>query len=760
MQINEVLCRTNLMGIYKMYFRQSYIFFCLLMLMVFLFYSKSNVIPVHDSMYIYQFFHVFYSSLKYNHEPLLWLPYAGYGIPSLLLQLQLLNPSSYVIGLLGVLFQVKNTLILLKIAFFLNVSIYLMGVYLFVKSNLEFFASRFIVLTCAGLSLCWLWQPFFSLTIFYLFPLILNSITQYVKHRQVKWLFVGAALFMFNFIGEASYFVVLQFYTLLAFFIPLLISGHFPLKPLLCKKAWFSPQFLCLFFLALSLVLIVIHTGKHGVLNISPGRGPSFFVSKEIFLNFGVLPAHQILWGILGYAHPLGDNTFYNGLLPILLFGIGLFVVENIYFFGLFCAYIFLIVLSKAGFIAALIYYLPAMSLYRHLSLTYGLSGLILILASGFIMDHLLKYYRCDNFYFFTKDKYRKYKLILFFVLCADVYASWNHVWDWSQSMVPHNLSFLFLKLAMYFAIFVYFIVSIKSPRLKNQRLFSGILISVVLFDMLSFQIKALQSIGSSGPRIEANLFEVRPSKFYMQRLKQPQTNQTKALFKILKYENKKMGGALYAQTLYPFLDFDTCINKYRLDLIMRPSYIAALKMNALNSNDGLIHHKYASFLGCGAEKIKFFAKHQVGNNLLDIENPSETLLIDSAVEVPNIPVNTENNSISVNQFSANRLTLSVINNSDYPELLSYADAYHRHWSGYVDNHKIKITRANEGFKALVVPPGEHEIRFIFGFLEDWLASYGLIILSIFFIIFVGVVIYKQLITKTPNLSSFEIPLA
>jgi len=46
------------------------------------------------------------------------------------------------------------------------------------------------------------------------------------------------------------------------------------------------------------------------------------------------------------------------------------------------------------------------------------------------------------------------------------------------------------------------------------------------------------------------------------------------------------------------------------------------------------------------------------------------------------------------------------------PSLLYLADTFYPGWNAYVDGRKTKIYRANYNFRAVPLPPGEHEVKF------------------------------------------------
>jgi hypothetical protein len=57
---------------------------------------------------------------------------------------------------------------------------------------------------------------------------------------------------------------------------------------------------------------------------------------------------------------------------------------------------------------------------------------------------------------------------------------------------------------------------------------------------------------------------------------------------------------------------------------------------------------------------------------------------------------------------------LVKLNDLPGPRILTYLDAYYPGWTAYVDGEAAHIYLANDAFKAVAVPAGTHEVRFVF----------------------------------------------
>ena len=57
---------------------------------------------------------------------------------------------------------------------------------------------------------------------------------------------------------------------------------------------------------------------------------------------------------------------------------------------------------------------------------------------------------------------------------------------------------------------------------------------------------------------------------------------------------------------------------------------------------------------------------------------------------------------------------ISLKTKSQDPALMVVAQTYYHPWTAYIDNLPTRIWRANHAFQAIEVPPGEHDVRFVY----------------------------------------------
>lgn len=68
---------------------------------------------------------------------------------------------------------------------------------------------------------------------------------------------------------------------------------------------------------------------------------------------------------------------------------------------------------------------------------------------------------------------------------------------------------------------------------------------------------------------------------------------------------------------------------------------------------------------------------------------------------------------ISIASFTANQVTLDLAPLPG-PRILTFLDAWYPGWHAYVDDEEVPILKADDVFKAILVPQGPHRVQFVF----------------------------------------------
>ncbi|MFO7976261.1 MAG: YfhO family protein, partial [Candidatus Hydrogenedentota bacterium] len=72
-----------------------------------------------------------------------------------------------------------------------------------------------------------------------------------------------------------------------------------------------------------------------------------------------------------------------------------------------------------------------------------------------------------------------------------------------------------------------------------------------------------------------------------------------------------------------------------------------------------------------------------------------------------------EDRKIRITERSPNSVALTVFELPE-PRLLVHLDAYYPGWKAYLDGEETCVYRADEAFKAVLLPQGTHTVRFVF----------------------------------------------
>lgn len=112
---------------------------------------------------------------------------------------------------------------------------------------------------------------------------------------------------------------------------------------------------------------------------------------------------------------------------------------------------------------------------------------------------------------------------------------------------------------------------------------------------------------------------------------------------------------------------------------------------------------------------------------------PHEVALVDEEII---IDAPDSSASVQIIEYKDENITLNV--NASGNNFLFLGDTYYPHgWSAYIDGSETKIYRTNHAFRGIIVPPGKHEIQFIYAPVSFTVSKYlALIFSSLILILF------------------------
>ncbi|HEU0289536.1 MAG TPA: hypothetical protein VFR39_02115 [Burkholderiales bacterium] len=712
----------------------------LLVLAVFAPYWPGDVLPYHDSILKYQFFHFAYSEVFLSGELPMWVPYGSYGVAAAIYQLTTLTPANYLVGAAGIVAGASDTLLLFKISVFLEVALYVSGLLVLARSIYERALSRLWVIFGGICSLSWLFQPYLNFHVFYLYPWLLLCLFSFLRSGDPGKLWLAAAVGLFSLIGTASYFASLHLFVLTVLCGMAFVAGARP--PLVRElRRWI---FCWQAGVAAALAAILAASAWLGVQEIvtaAPGRDASSLrVPLSTFLDYGRMTKLTVANGYLSGSVTHADNTYYIGLLPLVLVLSALLWLGHSLFLGVAAAALGLIWLSFGGWFSSLAYFFPAMSLFRHIGLTYGLSGLLLIVASGWVVDVWLR--RFDSAGQTQPGPLRYQRLVIVAVMglmAVDLLASWRQ--DDGVLIPLHHeplLSYMFpARVLVYLAAIAAALALWKKPGSSaagSSRILAPLMAAYV-FDIGSYQASVLLTLPRVETAITTRAFAPDALPYHSSR-DSVNTGDSTARWKFALLEGRTTYlGTYYANSAayafgYTFMGVDPCYPRVRSDIWQRGVYDALIARGArlpqkppgdfLPVDDP----RFKAALGCGAPKLgvvgEYLAAHS-GDTARDLLksalDPSGTPVMETAAAGTRSSTRSSGaiGDARVTGFSANRVEIDVVNNREQPVWMYYADAFHSHWQARVDGVGTPVVRANAGFKAVSIPPGRHSVSLTFG---------------------------------------------
>ena len=100
-----------------------------------------------------------------------------------------------------------------------------------------------------------------------------------------------------------------------------------------------------------------------------------------------------------------------------------------------------------------------------------------------------------------------------------------------------------------------------------------------------------------------------------------------------------------------------------------------------------------------------------------------------------------ENQHIEIEKYTANTVSVKL---KDLPEprVLTFLDSWYSGWRAWIDGEEVNILKANDAFKAVVVPAGTHTVAFTFQPMSFYIGLItSLVFFGALFIVLIGIVI-------------------
>jgi hypothetical protein len=715
--------------------------------------ASEHLLPIHDGMHQYQVFHIFYSEFLANGDLIRWFPYGSYGVQSYYWQWNALTPMNYLIGILGNLAGAQNTLWLFKISILIDVVIFACGMAA-VAARLfrAHLLVQWMVIVGGIFSLSFIIQPYFNFYAYYALPWVIYFLTRYIEEIDGRFLWLAGIVEVASLPGNLTYIPFIHAFGLALFMLPSLIKVRGLIRAAFTPRAMIPLGI----FIFLALVFGTFASNSIEYLEIlGQGRDPlTGEATLDSFLNFGRFTLANHFVGFLTGAYAHSNNTYYIGLLPLALFAYGLFTVRHLLFLGIAGWAVFLIWLSVGGLFTTLVYYIPGISIYRHIGLVFGIAKILILLASGYGAMHLLNAAKSSERISLRMPTARQWSILgIILLLCADIIISWRP----NDGELAYNLKefpidtwwiLVAARVAIYGIAIAWLLRLLKEKGpVSNQRLVLIALLPLIafLFDIASFQSRVILEAPFTERSYPAELFKAAPIPMINERSSGISQGRPVKSFDMINrkmpYRNAVMDPA------HMFGNLDPCqpITRSIVYSFGVPDSIRARGGNPSRYiTDSYLPKDDPGFLkSLGCESPKFWLAKSIKivtgmqnsvQHFSGIEDPSKTIILTetgtSIAYSDQIPSNSVILDFQQISFSPNSLTVKVILDKPGPAWLVYADGYNPMWEATVNEISTPVIRANVGFKALFLHEKENIVTLTFTPGLTGLLSYAVAILA------------------------------
>ncbi len=599
-------------------------------------------LPAHDALFSFEMFSNLYTSLLYNQEIPLWLPYYNYGVPNIY-SLLYVAPTSFIVAVVGLLAKSESVLTLFYSSILLEEFVFLVGVYFLARrlyTNIR--VAWFVTLSCAMTTFP-LWQIYFDFRLYVWLPYLLYFAIKFADKGDINYLFVLGSVLILSMVGQAGYFLPMIGIYVGIFLLTYVWANNKSFR-FVELSSISRPRTLA------SLAVLALLSGLFGWLQYHqfddlslyvPGREfNSLNVPRDVFLSYGFNPDIRKFFEFL-YAVPSNiDTRFFIGYLPLVFVLYALVSVGMRKYISFLAVAIFIVALacSQLTPIAPMLYdIIHPIRVYRHIGLLLGVAKLMLVFIAGFGLEHFLSRLGRTRFSMpWWRWKRRAFIIIATTVLSAIVildiffsgalpYATYNIPFISSQQL--HYVSFAVL------ALLILLLIGRASVNLKYLAL---IIIVLHSFEMLSYQNYLYSLPDVYRPTVNTSIFNARPITYQPMRAREipPEISELDA---------KVNAGAIY-RIHDSWLNFDPCFPRWRsefrtkaVDRMLHAWYPADSKSMVWPSNT---ESSLWPVLGCDAPKLRFIAtpdaeRFSNGANSLVIADINRTMFDREYIAIP-----------------------------------------------------------------------------------------------------------------------------
>jgi len=679
-------------------------------------YFDARIVGINDTFYNFANFQIFYSELFFHGDLARWYPYGSYGLQADYEQIASLSPLSYLAGGLGALLRVPDALWLFKLAVLGEQLVFVFGVW---RLGRMLFATpatvRVLTLAAAGTTV-WYAQQWWDLRIYALLPLLLSFLFAFADGRRARDLWLAGLTGAVWSLGGLPYWIPLWVLTLTVIGAVAVRDRRATLRALVHQ----TPRELALlgvFVVGVGAYVWFLLHALDGTVLRAIGRDPlTGQVILKSFRSYGGSANLVVVANALLFGWPLhlpwgswADNSVYLGLVPVLGLGVALRRERSRPFLALLAGVFVLVWLAMGGVFTTLVYYLPGFAYFRHVSLTFGLVKVLLLIASGYGLERL---FTTGGPRLATPALWLITAVIALELLAASPQLFGPKSWQWLDSGGAHVL----VRLGIYGALLAACSIT-RLPR--HMALALGLALDLALYQLAIYQ--TLVPKLRDPALLEATA--VRATHFQAERRDVPadparpdtDSEANRASRRALELAERTGSRELYWY-VYQQAQLDPCHGRWRTDY-----YQVGVDrlLGLVRANEALLR--------CGLPKLRIVADARIAsspNQARDwlreasgAADPAPTVIqLAAGSEAPPASgaATTSAGRALVLRFTLGELVADVEVDARSGAWLVYDDAFHAGWRASVNGAETPVHVANLAWKAVRVPPGKSRVRFWF----------------------------------------------
>jgi hypothetical protein len=676
---------------------------------------KQDFFAFHDTLQLFELFHIAYGSILLDGTMAEWVPYGNYGMPAYVKDIIGFSPLTYVAFAFGALGGVRDSWPLFLGGLAAEVLLFAIGIHAFCRLFLSRFASSLVVGASFLLTSTPWWNYPFNFRVVYLVPAASWLLVRFFRTGHVSALALSGTLILLSGFGEPQYIVLMLIFYWVTVGIAFGAAYRRGFRPKLDRGAVALVPLAGAFGVA---TVYLFLSSIQGFTFVTRDRMPDDLrVDLGTFLRYGGGGIEKLVELVAAVPFGTLDVQFHITGPALVLAIYGCFRERSRDFLAIAGAFLVLLVFCFGPYspVAYLVYFVPGMAYFRHVGLMYAFPRLLLAVMAGFGADRFLAALADGDRN--ERGRSARVEVALLALLLGG-----------AAGFVTVLHGFRSVNLAIAGASLVSFLAMAVIALYASSRGLPAMLVALIVAEgavyLTGFTVVAHRPNGVDGA-----ITVVTERAFEEQR-------------PVVLDDHPRAGpflgvatrGILYTEA-NTFIELDSCTPIGRVDGFAKS--IGDLARNRFGSTAvlqflgtiraSLPDDPFFQILGCYAAKLQLveaFAEQPladgaeappVGGRQILVESPAgERRLVVPANGRPAAATLAEQN-LMVTGHSTNHVAVRMAVSRPDGAWLVYADAYHPWWRADIDGAPTTVWRADLAVKAVRVPHGEHTVTFRFG---------------------------------------------